>query len=435
MGSDSTGAAGSVATASPSQPQATPKENSDKPYKVVEVFYGTDRRALAPGDTNMIEYVHAFRWVGIAAGLTLILYMLVARFLGTSWAWRTLGAGCVLTLLLAVWTTYACVNTWRARELAGSAYGNERGELQVGVCQVSIPPGHKIGALEAPSILRLEIEEDPLKHVVLLNTAPRESKEFYEMLRQRVAASPQRDLFVFVHGYNVSFEQAARRTAQMSHDLDFEGAPVFYSWPSQAGLFKYTVDETNVEWTVPHLRDFLVDVARNSGAKSISLVAHSMGNRALTNALKSISYRLKDETLFREVVLTAPDIDAEIFKRDIAPLIVKTADRVTLYASSNDEALAASRKIHGAPRAGDSGSELVIIPGMETIDVSAVDTSLLGHSYYGENATVLADLLYLVREGKPAGQRTWLERMTREGLPYWVLRPKVAIKPATAPRG
>jgi esterase/lipase superfamily enzyme len=149
-----------------------------------------------------------------------------------------------------------------------------------------------------------------------------------------------------------------------------------------------------------------------------------MGNRALTDALKTLSYELEGEgAMFNEVVLTAPDIDAEVFRRDIAPRIVKTAKRITLYASSNDEALALSKKVHGYPRAGDSGPGLVVIPGIDTIDVSAVDTSLIGHSYYGSNQTVLADLVDLLHESKPPNLRPWLNIMRLGELAYYVFVP------------
>jgi esterase/lipase superfamily enzyme len=101
---------------------------------------------------------------------------------------------------------------------------------------------------------------------------------------------------------------------------------------------------------------------------------------------------------------------------------VRTADRVTLYASSNDEALVLSKKVHGYPRAGDSGAELIVLPGMDTIDVSTVDTSLLGHSYYGNNLTVLADLFDVLHESKPAESRPWLSPVQAGPLRYWIFK-------------
>ena len=76
------------------------------------------------------------------------------------------------------------------------------------------------------------------------------------------------------------------------------------------------------------------------------------------------------------------------------------ARRITLYASSNDEAIKLSKKVHAYPRAGESGPDIVVVPGLDTIDVSNVDTSLLGHSYFAEKRTVISDLFYLIRDGK-----------------------------------
>jgi hypothetical protein len=46
-------------------------------------------------------------------------------------------------------------------------------------------------------------------------------------------------------------------------------------------------------------------------------------------------------------------------------------------------------------------NQLVIPVRIETINVSALDTNLLGHSYYGDNTSVISDLYYLL------GQDPW----------------------------
>ncbi|HMB51713.1 MAG TPA: alpha/beta hydrolase, partial [Thermoanaerobaculia bacterium] len=222
------------------------------------------------------------------------------------------------------------------------------------------------------------------------------------------------------------FEDAARRTAQIAYDLAFPGVPAFYSWPSQDKLSPaaYLRDASNAEWTVPHLRHFLEQLAERSGADAIHLIAHSMGNRALTRALEGIAAAMgeQDGPRFREVVLTAPDVDAGVF-RQLAAVMRRAAGRVTLYASSKDRALQASHKLNGFPRAGDAGEDLVVLPDVETVDASLVDTDLVGHFYYGDNRSVLSDVYYLLREGKPPGERFGLhERQVADG-PYWVFRP------------
>ena len=81
----------------------------------------------------------------------------------------------------------------------------------------------------------------------------------------------------------------------------------------------------------------------------------------------------------------------------LEPRIVDTAQRITLYASSRDRALQVSRRLHDYPRAGDSGEELTVVEGVETIDASVIDTSLLGHSYFADAFTRLnANALFAV---------------------------------------
>jgi esterase/lipase superfamily enzyme len=397
-----------------------------KDYTVVKVYYGTDRAALAGGATKQAAYRSWMTRTLLAAAVVLVLSLLGFRLL----RWRVLRVlayfGMFATAVLGSLTICAWFQSMQPDDSAkqsavSAAYGTERGKLELGTCEVSIPKVHEVGQLESPSVLRLEFREDTSRHVVLLGVQPEPADRFYADLHDCVGRSQHKSAFVFVHGYNVSFEDAARRTAQIAYDLKFDGAPIFFSWPSQAGILQYTVDENNVSWSAPHLLNFLIEVARQSGAERIHLIAHSMGNRALTSALRDLSLmRLPDMPSFNEVILTAPDVDADTFTNDIAPAIVKTAQRVTLYASSNDEALIISKKVHGYPRAGDSGSQLIVLRGIDTVDVSAVDTSLVGHTYYGDNSTVLADIFELLNASIPADKRHWLKPERLGILKYWV---------------
>jgi len=170
------------------------------------------------------------------------------------------------------------------------------------------------------------------------------------------------------------------------------------------------------------LEPFLRELAARSGARSIYLVAHSMGNRALTRALERIALGMRQgaKPMFSEIILTAPDIDAREFA-NLAQTFRRAGERVTLYASSKDGALKASKKVHGFARAGDTDPEVLVLPGMDTIDVSQVDTSLLGHSYFGDNCSVIADMKNLLRMRKPPQERSPLTRKEKgQGLFYWI---------------
>lgn len=326
---------------------------------------------------------------------------------------------------------YAMVRVFYATDRAGRAgpfeqaapaerYTGARGVMNYGHADVSIPSGHRAGELEAPSWLRLEFSEDPAEHVVLLTVERMAREPFLRALQARVAASEGGNAFLFVHGYNVSFADAARRTAQMSYDLAFDGAPVFFSWPSQGALSGYTVDESNIEWSTPHIKRFLADVARHSDAGNLYLIAHSMGNRGLTRALQQLMAEQPAlRGRFREIILAAPDVDAAVFRRELVPALRQAGRRVTLYASSNDLALKASKEVHGYARAGDSGDGLVVMRGLDTIDASGVDESVLAHSYFVESGPVVRDILQLLKEGRGAHEREGLQAQDTPVGRFW----------------
>jgi esterase/lipase superfamily enzyme len=275
------------------------------------------------------------------------------------------------------------------------------GKLEYGECEVSIPDTHVMGGMESPSLLRFEFRPDPQKHIVLWKTTSIEEEAFYEKVRASVAQSEMKDAFVFIHGYNVSFEDAARRTGQFAYDLKFVGAPIFYSWPSNGSFADYIKDENNIIWSTPHFETFLDSLSQRIGAERIHIIAHSMGNRAVCEALRALSYDPNLQLKLTHLVLAAPDIDAGTFS-ELAATLQKHSARVTLYESSNDKALMASKKLHGNPRAGEP---LLVMAGMDTIDASAVDTDFLGHSYWCEEWVVMSDIHSMLDTDQPAARR------------------------------
>jgi esterase/lipase superfamily enzyme len=222
----------------------------------------------------------------------------------------------------------------------------------------------------------------------------------------------------------VSFVEAARRTAQMAYDLGFDGAPVFYSWPSRGEPTAYLADEQMIEWAQPNLRAFLEDYVTKSDAEDIYVIAHSMGNRALTRAVSSLlSDRPELRPKIKAIILAAPDIDAEVFLRDIVPAMTRSGRPITLYASSEDKALKLSERLHAYPRAGDAGAGLVIVPGIETVDASKVATGLIGHSYFGDTRSILSDIFNIIRNGKSARDRFGLVEKQGQAGSYWIFNP------------
>jgi len=299
-------------------------------------------------------------------------------------------------------------------------YGGERGELELGTATVSIPPHHVPGNIERPSIWTLEFSEDPARHVVLKAVTPGEREAVFAEMRSQLAETGSESAFVFVHGFNVPFNEAAQRTAQMAYDMDFDGLPILYSWPSRASVLSYIADTAVVNLSGRRLLTFLEDVVARSGAKRIHLIAHSMGNRALTDALELFALRHEDEPpAFDQVVFAAPDLDAGLFAA-MAQTIRGAAQRLTLYASDKDWALAVSRKLHGdAARAGQGGRRILQAAAVDSIDMTSVGEDMLMHSYYANNPSALSDILSLFWRDAPPEDRCGMKQSTGEFGAYW----------------
>jgi len=314
--------------------------------------------------------------------------------------------------------------TNRAPGRGKTSFGAERGHVTHGIAAVAIPPGHQIGRHEKPSVFRFEWSPDERKHIALKEVTPMERGELFERLAWSINLAPERNLMVFVHGYNVDFDQATRRLAQFATDLKFSGPVLLFSWPSQGSLTGYAVDDNNAQWSEAHLVALLNDLLDQTPARNIYLFGHSMGARLLTRAYNTMAADrlVYGPNPYREMILVAPDIDADLFREDIAPRLARNGIHVTVYASSADRALRASKAFHGYPRAGDSGEGLVIVPGVETVDASVADSGLLGHSYFAEDRRIMEDIFGIVQTGQKADGRFGLQAVDSPAGRYWTFR-------------
>jgi esterase/lipase superfamily enzyme len=304
---------------------------------------------------------------------------------------------------------------------------DERGSLTYGASLISVPK-HTYETADAKLAFAwgpVGINRNPSKNIFLHDVNTLRQKEFFSELSQ-LEKYDRTTAVLYVHGYNVTFENAIRISAQLKHDTGFKGLAIAFSWPSRGNFSQYTVDEANVEWSKVDFINVVKDLCDKTEIERLDIVAHSMGSRVTTAALIGL---LTDEPGYRrcigEVVLASPDIDGDFFKRDIVPRLKVFDLPITLYASSKDVALKASKTIHGKyPRAGESGEAITVVAGVETIDTSEVSDSMFGHSDYAETEVLIRDLTTLLVERKRANERAQLISMPykQEGLNYWVLQ-------------
>ena len=318
------------------------------------------------------------------------------------------------------------VNVWYATHRARTGsdtpsdiFGGRRGPLSFGVTEVSVPRDRTPGSIPRPSIWTLEFRPDPNKHMILNRVTPISDRDaFFERVSKAVGATDRKEAFVFIHGYNTSFEGAAIRTAQLAVDMNLDGAPILYSWPSRASLLGYQADTRTVAdmALLNEVADFLTDVANRTGAQRVHLVAHSMGNRVLERSLDLLAARQPGgPPMFHEVVMAAADVGVDEFE-NTWPRIVGLGHRFTLYASQRDRALQISQQVNRMRRVGDA-REIVVREGLQTVDTTAASGGLLGHDDFAGGA--LADFRAVMWLSLSPEKRCVLDQESGAGGMYW----------------
>jgi esterase/lipase superfamily enzyme len=298
--------------------------------------------------------------------------------------------------------------------------GSRASTVSYGTCQVAVPRSHKFGSVGSPWWKRwLTLDDDRLRLTAIAALA---EAQFWNSVRASISGHEPADrvALIFLHGFNVSFEEAAIRAAQIGFDLKVPGLTGFFSWPSKGNVAQYPEDEATIEASEAAITDFLVRFATDSGAQRVHLIAHSMGNRGLLRAMQRIQANAAHAgaVKFGQIFLAAPDLDVDLF-RSLAAVYPQFSERTTLYASPGDKAVGLSQWLHGAPRAGFT-PPITVVNGIDTVEVPDFNLDALGHSYFSQAAGVLHDMFDLIRHNEAPDNRQRTERhQTPEGAFFW----------------
>jgi esterase/lipase superfamily enzyme len=329
-------------------------------------------------------------------------------------------------------------------------FGSDRSrKLQLGEALVTVPKVHEVPKVERPWVVTIPYfdvtiyaeKEDAAKHFTVKEIKELTKEQLLAQVKARLQDSKEfkDQALVFIHGYNTSFDNALYRTAQIAYDLDFDGAPFLYSWPSGGAVASYTYDRESAQASEPYLREFLEMVVKETGAKSVSIIAHSMGNQPLMDVLRDMKSSAPEGVTISQVILAAPDVDADGFT-NLAKTIQGLAKNVTLYVASNDRALIVSRNFWGSYRAGDiPPAGPLILPGIDTIDVTAASTDAfaINHSGYASNNKLLEDIGELIKTGlrPPEDRKLKPGKITGASGDYWRYVPPPEVPAATGSAG
>jgi esterase/lipase superfamily enzyme len=318
------------------------------------------------------------------------------------------------------------VATSRARDASTGRYSDARAPaLNYEVFTVSIPPIHKVTQIEWP-----QSKPDPQTTFAVTSrqVLPKFALSTGLSKKEKTATTiGKRDVLIFVHGYNNNFAESLFRLAQISMDGNLEEAPILFAWPSAGSLTGYIADKDAVTYSRDDLVELLKIVTADPAVGNITLFGHSMGSWLVAEALRQLRLSRQDYVIDRleNVVLAAPDIDIDVFRRQlhiIGPLnppmtlLVSPDDRVLLLS----ERLAGSRRRVGTTDTNDPRVQsLAAANGVRVVDISKVD------KLNGTTHTKFAALMNVI----PGETKTTFASLAHAGT--FILEPISAILVAT----
>ncbi len=154
---------------------------------------------------------------------------------------------------------------------SGAAAREQASEAHFALATMTIPPGHRAGSIEAPLWGRPNGRDD----IVLAGERDLDGDEFRAELASHVSGrvGVNRDILVFVHGFNTSFDEARSRAAQIVADARFGGVAVLFTWPSRSELFGYVSDKESATASRDALQALLQNLGRTPGVGKIHVLA------------------------------------------------------------------------------------------------------------------------------------------------------------------
>jgi esterase/lipase superfamily enzyme len=213
------------------------------------------------------------------------------------------------------------------------------------------------------------------------------SGEISDLLAQ---AGGGRDVLIYVHGFNQTFETAALDAARLTDAIKFRGQTMVFSWPSKAELLDYAYDRDSAMWSRDAFERVLSSIVSAAGASRVHIVAHSMGTMLTLESLRQLYAHYGDTVTGRigAVVFAAPDIDMDVFSAAIGR-IGPLAGKITVITATNDRALELSGRLAGGmTRVGAAEKAAIERLGVRVIDASDAGWGIINHDLFLSNAEV-----------------------------------------------
>ncbi|MDE1994703.1 MAG: alpha/beta fold hydrolase, partial [Rhizobiaceae bacterium] len=236
-----------------------------------------------------------------------------------------------------------------SRQQTGNAqqpYSAQRSlTLNLARYDIGIPANRRVGTVSTGGP-----NPDPKRNFAVVSSSTIDGRrKFIEQMNAALDRLPpeNREIFIFVHGYNNNVSESLYRTAQIVNDFGVQSVPLSYAWPSAAAIPLYVFDRDSSIFARDGLADTIA-MAAETKAKDVVLVGHSMGAFVVMEALRNLAMLGKRAYFSRlgGVVLAAPDIDVDVFESQAHDIGV-LPHPFTIIVSQRDRALSVSRFLVG----------------------------------------------------------------------------------------
>jgi esterase/lipase superfamily enzyme len=294
-----------------------------------------------------------------------------------------------------------------------------------------------------PLVAGESLVRDGLRHdssVVATHAAVAE--QLRNEVRERLAKTPRKHAYVFIHGYNTTFDDAVSVAGEVWHFMPRMGVPIAYTWPAgQGGLRGYFYDRESGEFTIFHLKEFLRILRSIDELEQIHLIAHSRGTDVTITALRELWIEMRELAFqnpdrprkFGQIILAAPDLDLDVIRQRLAAEeIIRQFRNFTVYMSKSDVAIGFSTWLFVSQKRVGRLEDLELKKAEKmrqrakmqrnlTLINARVDTEFIGHSYFYSHPAVLSDLILILRDGLPPGEAHGRPLKRSPGGLFWTI--------------
>jgi esterase/lipase superfamily enzyme len=271
----------------------------------------------------------------------------------------------------------------------------------------------------------------------LTETDARVRKLFLEQLNAQLAKTPRKEVYLFIHGFNVDFDGSIQNIGELWHFLGREGVPMAYSWPAGQGTLRaYEYTNQSAHFTIYHLKQTLRLIASCPAVEKVHIIAHSRGTAVATDAVRELVLEIRGKGDLKELklgtaALCAADLDFDVvIEQNVTARAGEAADAIAIYAFKGDKALAFSNWLSGGVmRLGDvhtdifNEEEIAALRSttrLQLIDARITKPGAFGHSYFHENPAVSSDLILLLRfQLPPGGESGRPLKVSKTG--FWII--------------